>query len=279
MRNIIEFWSILFKIFVQWRHLRSLLAESPELSSVKFQGIPLKNLATCRGFSRIMHAFKSKNFNDVARNHGICRLNISQEEVIWSTNHAGPDLIFEDSVITLLEENWRQIWTEIKPLLEMRKKFPDSDDLTQDIGQWDFLSFLTKTGEPEETLIDRCPETWSLLNKLPLNPTFGFCFVSILTPGTRIAPHRGSSNMRQRYHLCLQTDHTRRAQIRVGEQWIDWTEGSAFGFNDSLEHEVVYEGNIDRVVLIVDVWPPRINSGVKRAFENNSSGILNFCTI
>lgn len=102
-----------------------------------------------------------------------------------------------------------------------------------------------------------CPNTAQILRELdsPLNLTLGFAFVSTLTANSGIAAHRGSTSLRQRYHLGLFVPEPGSSRIRIQDEWIQWQEGVAFGFNDSFEHEVENTGSEDRTILIVDVWP------------------------
>ena len=93
--------------------------------------------------------------------------------------------------------------------------------------------------------------------------------LSFLYPGTNIVPHTGPSNARLRAHLCVQPGAAPGAKLRVAGEERGWTEGGAFVFDDSFEHEVIYGGggavsasefdleNNIRIVLIVDFWHPQ----------------------
>ena len=89
--------------------------------------------------------------------------------------------------------------------------------------------------------------------------------MSLLAPGTHIAPHCGPTNHRLRLHLALSvpparadTEATPRETIgiRVGNETRRWRTGSALLFDDSFEHEVWNRAGAPRLVLIVDVWHP-----------------------
>ena len=72
--------------------------------------------------------------------------------------------------------------------------------------------------------------------------------------------HSGSSNLRMRCHLGLDVPEPDKARLRVGTEWRTWSEGKAFAFDDAFQHEVVHEGDRDRVVLVVDVWHPGLSA-------------------
>jgi aspartate beta-hydroxylase len=95
---------------------------------------------------------------------------------------------------------------------------------------------------------------------LPLSTNFGFVMFSGAEPGTHIAPHYGSSNLRLRHHLGIEIPEPEAARIRVGTEWRQWKQGRAMAFDDSFEHEVEHEGKKLRIVLSVDVWHPSLTA-------------------
>lgn len=82
--------------------------------------------------------------------------------------------------------------------------------------------------------------------------TRGGVYFSILPPGTRIKPHCGPSNLKLRYHLTIEPADG--ARIRSGGTWRSWVPEGCLILDDALEHEVVHDGDVRRVVLIVDCW-------------------------
>ena len=54
--------------------------------------------------------------------------------------------------------------------------------------------------------------------------------------------------------------------LRVADNYLQWSEGEIFVFDDSFDHEVWHsnENNEARIVLIMDLWHPQL-SAEKRA--------------
>merc|ERR1712194_226778 len=93
----------------------------------------------------------------------------------------------------------------------------------------------------------------------------GDVILSSLAPGTRLRPHCGPSNSRLTCHMGIKVPKTKEGcWIRVaGEEPRGWEEGRCMVFDDSFEHEVVYEEASvheaypgDRVVLLANFWHP-----------------------
>lgn len=237
--------------------LRRLLALKPSLKTLSFQGKPIVFYSTGLGLFTLCLSRLLSNFDKVSQNHGINRLRRIgyDDDLIWSANHEVKDISFEGAAITKLEKNFQIIRKEVTEVIQKRIKFPDSDQLTNKSGLWSWLSFFNIDGSDNYLVQSQCPETTSLIKSLGPNLKFGFCFISVLEPNTSIAAHRGSTSLRYRYHLCIDTEETADSGIRIGQKWIKWQVGKAFGFNDALEHEVVYNGKKPRTVLIIDLWP------------------------
>lgn len=94
----------------------------------------------------------------------------------------------------------------------------------------------------------------------------GDVIFSVLTPGTRLRAHCGPSNSRLTCHLGIHVPKTveQGLKIRVAaDAWRGWEEGRCVVFDDSCEHEVIYEEASpdeaypgDRVVLLANFWHP-----------------------
>mmetsp|Transcript_79685 Transcript_79685/g.251887 ORF Transcript_79685/g.251887 Transcript_79685/m.251887 type:complete len:141 (-) Transcript_79685:28-450(-) len=82
----------------------------------------------------------------------------------------------------------------------------------------------------------------------------GEIIFSALSPGTRIAPHCASSNVRLTCHLGMVCPEG--ARMRVGPDWGTWQEGKCIFFDDSYEHEIVHSGSSTRIVLLIRFWHP-----------------------
>ena len=121
-------------------------------------------------------------------------------------------------------------------------------------GAWNTFPLL-RAAKIADDNVKRCPKTWSIVEKCPLPwGALGGVYFSILSPGTKIAPHFGPSNVKYRYHLTIQEADD--AQIRSADEWRTWPEGKCLILDDSFEHEVAHNGQTARVVLIVDCWRP-----------------------
>lgn len=79
-----------------------------------------------------------------------------------------------------------------------------------------------------------------------------------LGPGSVVATHCGSTNLRLRAHLGL-TVPPSGATLRVAGEERRWSEGGLLVFDDSFEHEARNESETGRVVLCVDVWHPQLS--------------------
>jgi Aspartyl/Asparaginyl beta-hydroxylase len=138
-------------------------------------------------------------------------------------------------------------------------------DPTQPVNQWMELNhsprwsawFLWKDGVRDDEKCARCPATAAAAERVPLldmpgkGPTVMF---SVLAPRTRIPPHTGSTNVRSTVHLPLVVPPG--CGFRVGAETREWRGGSAWAFDDTIEHEAWNESDRPRAILIVDVWNP-----------------------
>jgi aspartate beta-hydroxylase len=167
-----------------------------------------------------------------------------------------------------LEAAAADIRAELQALLERdTAEFVPYIDLpaTQPKDQWAGLDhsldwsafFLWRHGERIDRNCEICPRTAAMLDLLPLahiprrSPN---AFFSVLLPGTRIPPHTGVSNTRSVVHLALLVPPG--CGFRVGGERREWTEGQAWVFDDTIEHEAWNESAARRAVLIFDVWNP-----------------------
>ena len=81
----------------------------------------------------------------------------------------------------------------------------------------------------------------------------------MLKPHTRIPPHTGVTNTRAIVHLPLIVPPG--CGFRVGGETREWQEGTAFAFDDTIEHEAWNDSDELRAVLIFDVWNPHMTAG------------------
>jgi aspartate beta-hydroxylase len=119
--------------------------------------------------------------------------------------------------------------------------------------------FLWNQGRREEAHLLRCPRTAAALAAVPQvdipgrGPT---AFFSILDSHTRIPAHSGVTNIRLTVHLPLIVPPG--CRFRVGGETREWQEGTAWVFDDTIEHEAWNDSEIPRAVLIFDVWNPEL---------------------
>jgi len=135
-------------------------------------------------------------------------------------------------------------------------------------SQWDQLDhnadwsacFLWEYGQPNQPVLDRCPETAAALAATPSAHIPGrapSAFFSMLRPHTRIPPHTGVTNTRAIIHLPLIVPP--HCGFRVGGETREWVEGRPFAFDDTIEHEAWNESDSLRAILIFDVWNPHLS--------------------
>lgn len=257
----------------QLDRLEARLVNDPSLSVVLQQGEPLDWYLSAEGVAEVRAAALSDSLDPVALRHGIKRIRRRgyESEVIWDADIPKQQTVHDDRIIERLESAFAVIRAEVANVLSSQTLFPDSDALTNENGAWLYLPFFADAAPVN--MQAECPMTAQLLQELdpPLNLELGFAFVSTLTGKTVIAAHRGSSSLRQRYHLGLFVPEPGVSRIRIEDQWIEWQEGVAFGFNDSFEHEVENAGSGNRVVLIVDVWPKGVPSRTVQSLRKDPS--------
>jgi hypothetical protein len=146
-----------------------------------------------------------------------------------------------------------------QPYIQPRSDRPNSDQAGMMANpDWSAL-FLWKDGEEQPDIARRCPRTMEVLSALPLcrvpgrTPSILF---SRLTPGAKIPPHHGLINTRLICHLPLITPPG--CMFRVGNDVREWTDGRAWAFDDTIEHEAANTSDRERIVLIFDVWKPEL---------------------
>lgn len=119
--------------------------------------------------------------------------------------------------------------------------------------------FLWRHGVRNDAACARCPETAKFIESLPIchipgrSPTV---FFSVLRPRTRLPAHTGVTNVRSIVHVPLIIPNG--CGFRVGGETRPWQVGSAFVFDDTIEHEAWNDSDEPRAVLIFDVWNPHL---------------------
>lgn len=129
------------------------------------------------------------------------------------------------------------------------------------VAAGDWREFVLLGGGPaaEAEARRRCPRTHALLSSVVeiaacAATGVGEALFSVLTPGSRLRAHCGSTNVRLTCHLGLQVPEG--CHIRCGGEWRQWREGEAMVFDDSFEHQVEHNGDQPRIVLLINFFHP-----------------------
>jgi aspartate beta-hydroxylase len=134
--------------------------------------------------------------------------------------------------------------------------------------RWSAFHFYDKGREIAER-IARAPGTMAAMRRLPQavvdqrSPTGMF---SVLQPKTRIPPHTGIANFRLVVHLPLVLPPA--CGFRVGGETREWRIGEAWVFDDTIEHEAWNDSHEVRIILICDVWSPRLSPEEREAIRS-----------
>jgi tetratricopeptide (TPR) repeat protein len=138
-----------------------------------------------------------------------------------------------------------------------------------DNPDWSAL-FLYRDGK-EEPAAARCPRTLAALALAPMSRIPNrtpYALFSKLAAGARIPPHTGMLNVRLICHVPLIVPAG--CEFRVGNDVRVWTEGKAWVFDDTIEHEAWNRSGEDRYVLIFDIWRPELT-------EEERAGVAALC--
>ena len=133
--------------------------------------------------------------------------------------------------------------------------------------RWSAFHFY-KLGRPDEERCARAPKTMHAVRRLPQadvdlrSPTAMF---SVLKPKTHIPPHTGVANFRLVVHLPLVLPE--RCGFRVGGEQRAWRLGEAWVFDDTIEHEAWNDSDQTRIILICDIWSPRLSAEERAAIR------------
>lgn len=142
------------------------------------------------------------------------------------------------------------------------------------LRQWESLNrssdwtavHLLQNGRRIEQNARHCPRTMALLARLPQPDVAGAspnAMFSLLAPLTRIPPHTGVANTRLVCHLPLIVPPG--CGFRVGAEERAWQPGSAFVFDDTIEHEAWNDSAELRVVFIFDLWAWALSAAERSA--------------
>lgn len=164
-----------------------------------------------------------------------------------------------------LEDNWRDIRSELDHILQYRDEIPRFQDLSPDQykispdDMWKTFA-LFGFGYRSELNCKLCPKTTGILESIPNLQT---AFFSILAPGKHVPRHKGVTKGFVRCHLGLTIPKEReKCFMDVDGTKCVWKEGHAFMFDDTFPHEVHNDTNEERVVLLIDVERPMTRKGL-----------------
>ena len=133
--------------------------------------------------------------------------------------------------------------------------------------RWIAFHFYDK-GQEIAKRCARAPATMDAVRRLPQarvdlrSPTAMF---SVLKPRTRIPPHTGIANFRLVVHLPLVLPGN--CGFRVGGETREWRIGEAWVFDDTIEHEAWNDSDEIRIILICDIWSPRLSPAEREAIR------------
>ena len=120
---------------------------------------------------------------------------------------------------------------------------------------------LIERGRIIEANARHCPRLMQLLRTIPQPDILGAgpnAMFSLLAPHTHIPPHTGITNTRLVCHLPLIVPPG--CWFRVGDVRHEWVPGTAWVFDDTIEHEAMNPSDALRIILIVDLWHPDLDA-------------------
>ncbi len=241
--------------------------DTPNLRSLRWYDLPLSEVVSAAGRARIAEWNRSRRQEDeIAGNYDLVNLYYAPPDgdglnrsgaTVWRCDalDSRPWFDGESPVRRALETRAEAVIAEYEAAVDRIRTHPDNDSLV-DRGRWTGMFLYGAKGARNDELCALCPETTHLVESLPLCRNFGFAMFSGIEPHTHIKPHCGSSNLRLRHHLGIDVPEPAASRLRVGREWRHWARGKSLAFDDSFEHEVVHDGELARVVFVLDVWHP-----------------------
>jgi aspartate beta-hydroxylase len=266
------------------RLLRRNLASS-HLQNLWWYDLPLAYATSWRGIAHVFgKAFRAGTRDGTAAQHGLRTIYAtppaampplrSSSPTVWNCRTL-PATPWHDTTVAdataLLESKAADIRDEFLRLRDRVRTHPDNASLATG-GRWNALFLYGTRGQRDDRACVLCPTTTSIVERLRLCRNFGFVMFSELTPGTRVAPHTGSSNLRVRCHLALTAPEPARVTLTVAGDTRSWREGRCLAFDDSFVHEVRHDGQQSRVVLSVDLWHPALSDNEVRVLSHDVFG-------
>ena len=160
-------------------------------------------------------------------------------------------------IVQELEAKFSTIRQEIAALPEVG--YHNESERIERTGAWDVFMLYERGRRVDENCL-QCPSIASIIDRHDCVKTLaGLIYISRLKAGTRIAAHRGPTNIRLRCHLGIFIPESS-CGIEVGGETRTWTEGRCLIFDDFFEHEAWNDSTNDRIVLICDLWHPELST-------------------
>lgn len=164
----------------------------------------------------------------------------------------------------MLEEHFAEIEREVSQL-EADTFHAEAENIRR-TGRWEVM-ILFEAGRMKSENCAKVPRLTELLQKSPdVRTTAGLIYLSRVKARTKIAAHRGGSNMRVRLHLGILIPEGD-CRLRVDQEITGWSAGKCMVFDDFYEHEVWNNTDQDRLVLVVDLWHPELSMPERLCLE------------
>lgn len=188
-----------------------------------------------------------------------------REEFPWLEEFEASTAAIQGELRSILAEDA----AEFSPYIHYGEHLPlDQWRELNNSPRWTAFHFY-EHGRRIEARCLRAPRTIAAVEKLPQarvplrSPTAMF---SVLKPHTHIPPHTGVANFRLVVHLPLILPGN--CRFRVGSETREWRIGEAWVFDDTIEHEARNDSDEIRVILICDIWNPRLSAEEREAIAS-----------
>lgn len=207
-------------------------------------------------------------FNEIDQLPVDCHLHVDCSSITQQGWHATEGL----HAAQMLEAHSVEIVAEIKQMLSKvrERAHHETENLTTK-GSWKQLELWRHGVRNNETCL-LLPVTAQVVDSLPeaTSMVLGQIKLSVMSPGTIVRRHHGTTNSRVRIHLGISgLDGSR---IAVRREWREWKQSRTIAFDDSYEHEVRHSGTQNRVVLIVDIWNRDLSEQQRLEIINATTG-------
>ena len=127
--------------------------------------------------------------------------------------------------------------------------------------KWKSLSFYFWSVAMSKSAINDCPQTISLLKKIPHLVSAS---VSIMESHSEIKPHYGDTDAIYRCHLGIEIpDGLPNCGFRVGYEDRAWQNGKLLIFNDAAYHKAWNHTASRRIILLFDIIKPEYANQTK----------------